>query len=182
MDDIQTLRAIAKGRGLSTFKYLGEVNKKWLEEMRELYRVTPFLPYQFLYSQEWRKAAGDQEIDATKLLKTYEQKYITQDIELDPILHQFNGIENLRFATLSYGETLETHLDDPQTKRLLIVIQGTQRVVFETGDEVDMIVGNTYFINGCYRHSVINTSLTGDRIALLCTFKNKKIPDLDIDF
>jgi aspartyl/asparaginyl beta-hydroxylase (cupin superfamily) len=177
MDDIRTLRAFAQGRKLITFRYLGEANKKWLADMYELYQITPAKKARTLENhgvQDWRKAAGDEVVDYVKLLKTYEQKYIDNDIELDPILQKFHGIENLRFATLNNGETLEKHLDNPWTKRLIIVIQGTQRTVFETGDDVAMSTGNIYFINGCYRHSVVNTTVKGDRIALLCNFKNNK--------
>jgi len=174
MDDLQTLKAFAQGRKLITFKYLGEANKKWLADMHELYQITTAKKGQDFGGQEWRKTAGDEEIDYVKLLETYEQKYIDHDIELDPILQQFHEIKNLRFATLNHGETLETHLDDPLSKRLLIVIQGTQRTVFETGDDVAMFTGNIYFINGCYKHSIVNTTVKGNRIALLCNFKNNK--------
>ena len=105
MKDIRTLRAFAEGRKFTTFKYLGEANKKWLADMYELYQITSAEEDQEDFGgQEWRKAAGDEVIDYVKLLETYEQKYIDIDIELDPILQQFHGIENLRFATLNNGE------------------------------------------------------------------------------
>ena len=81
MNDIQILRTLAEGRKLITFKYLGEANKKWLADMHELYQITPAKKGQNFVGQEWRKAAGDEEIDYEKLSKTYVQKYIYNDIE-----------------------------------------------------------------------------------------------------
>ncbi len=169
MKDIKKLRAYVKGRKLPKYKFLGKANSKWLNDMKTLNNSISDTDDPGIY----RKEIEGLEISNYDELLTYYSQKQNLNVKLDFILQQFEGISHQRFAILKKYETLPMHLDNPDTLRLVSIIHGTQTLLFEDKDAIDMSTGDIYFLNGCYKHSVIN-KINIDRVTFLCNCSNNE--------
>lgn len=169
MKDIKKLRAYVKGKKLPKYKFLGKANSKWLNDMR-IFNMSISDTYD---PGKYRKEIEGLEISTYDKLLTYYAQKQNITVELDIILQQFEGISHQRFAILKKYKTLPMHLDNPNTLRLVSIIHGSQTLLFEDNDAIDMSTGDIYFLNGCYKHSVIN-KINTDRIAFLCNCSNNE--------
>jgi len=169
MSDIKILRAYARGRKLPTHKLIATINNEWLSYAYEIYNSTQ---QSSNYAKQQREAdgiVGTEVSDYQDLIKFYNQYYPKQLI-LSKEYKILDDVHHCRFGELKLGHTIPFHIDEPFTLRSICIIKGEHRVDFENGKSVNMKPGQLYYINGCYKHSVINTGDI-DRIALLSKFK-----------
>lgn len=162
MKDFKTLRAYANGKRLPSVIKLGTVQASWIEYAIEISLKTPDSTG---YSVSNRTdVPGAQEYDYTKL-GNYIQKNMFDEIILDNVLNNFEGVFNVRFAILDSGQSIPEHVDSPWDYRLLCVLTGSHDFVSD-GQVTQMLPGDMYFVNGCYRHQVTNNTNI-ERIAFL---------------
>lgn len=163
MKDTKILKEFAKGRRLPHYRYIGKADSIWMDYIKTVCNKTP-------ESNEYSYAnRQDVELDFETykdFLASYIQKNVFDKIIIDRCMEQFDNVTNLRFAILKEGDTVPEHLDSPKTLRMICMIEGSHIFKFEGDVECTMNEGDIYFVNGCYRHSVVNTT-KGDRIALL---------------
>lgn len=168
MSDIKTLRAYAEGRRLPTFRLLAELPTSWIDYAYDLYTKTPVSSDLAKDARERTEILGTRVDGYDSLTEYYNQSCVDQ-IFLHESYEILVGAHNFRFGTLKHGSAIPMHIDEPFSLRGICVIRGSHKFVFENGDMMEMFPGELYFINGCYRHSVENSSDI-DRVALLNNF------------
>lgn len=168
MSDIKTLRAYAEGRRLPTFRLLANLPKSWIEYAYDLYTETPISSD---LARDVRESAGvlGTRVDGYDSLTEYYNQSCVDRISLHESYQILSGATNFRFGALKHGSLIPMHIDEPFSLRGICVIRGSHKFTFENGDVIEMFPGELYFINGCYRHSVENSSNI-DRVALLNNF------------
>lgn len=166
--DIKTLRAYAEGRKLPTFKLLAELPTSWIEYAYDVYTKTPVSSDLARNARESAGILGTRVDEYDSLTEYYNQSCVDQ-ISLDESYNTLSGAYNFRFGSLKHNSVIPMHIDEPFSIRGICVIRGSHKFTFENGDVIEMFPGELYFINGCYRHSVENTS-PADRVALLNNF------------
>lgn len=168
MSDIKTLRAYAEGRKLPAFRLIAVLPEPWIEYAYRVYSKTPISSDYAKEQRERDHILGTSVEEYDTLTEFYNQLY-PDNIVIHEAYDTLVGAHHFRFGELKVGHTIPTHIDEPFTLRGLCVIKGQHKFTSETGDSVIMNPGELYFVNGCYKHSVENTSDT-DRIALLNKF------------
>lgn len=168
MSDIKTLRAYANGRKLPEFKLITNISKEWLEYAYQEYLRTPISSD---YAKEQREADGilGTEVEEYEDLTTYYNQSYVDNILFPEEFNLLDGLHHIRFGELKHSSTIPFHIDEPFTLRTLCVIKGEHKFISETGAETMMYPGEWYFVNGCFKHSVINTG-DCDRIAVLSKY------------
>ena len=169
MSDIKILRAYARGRKLPTHKLITTINSMWVSYAYEIYTNTQQSSDHAKQQREDDGVLGTEVSDYQDLIAYYNQ-YYTKELILAKEYSVLEDVHHCRFGELKLGHTIPFHIDEPFTLRSICVIRGEHRVEFENGESVIMKPGELYYINGCYRHSVINTGNV-DRVALLSKFK-----------
>lgn len=170
MKQIEILKMYAKNRRLPLAIKLGSISAEWMHFALDKFNSTKTTNEQALEQRQSADILGTEIDNYENLIGVYSQKYITYQLDLDPVFACMKGIHHLRFAVLEPRSTIPFHLDEPFTLRFVCMLEGRHTFKFETGDEYDMRSGDLWFINGSYRHSVENLQ-ESKRVALLGKFQ-----------
>mgnify|MGYP000047107068 CR=1 FL=1 len=165
--DIKTLRQYAKLRKLPSLIKLGTLSDEINIGLLKLCESTEISNKR---ASDNRKGIYGVEHDhTTPLGKTYNQKHVDNFTFNIDCLNEFTNKTDWRFAELEPNGFIPMHLDDPSFYRFIAVIHGSHTVccITEKHNEVNMNVGDVYFINPAFKHSVTNNSKENKRIALL---------------
>lgn len=168
MNDIKTLRAYAKGRKLPVFKLLAIIPESWISYAYQVYSKTPISSDHAKEQRERDNILGIT-VEKYEYLTEYYNQLHPENLVISDAYNILDDAHSFRFGELKSKSTIPMHIDEPFSLRGLCVMSGQCKFVVETGDSVVMSPGELYFINGCYRHSVINDT-DSTRIALLNKF------------
>ena len=167
--NIKTLRKYAKLKKLPNIIHLGNIASETRHNLLELFKNTPESNYKTIANR--KGVYGVEHNETTPLSKTYNQHHLEVDnsFNLD-CLEKFNNKFEYRFGKLDANAVIPAHLDDPNSYRFLVILDGS--CIFKSAKEQSQQVmseSEVWFINSAYQHSIINKSK--DRIALLGKFK-----------
>lgn len=165
--DIKTLRQYAKIRKLPEVIKLGTISNKLCSQLFSLSQNTEITNERSVENRQG--TYGVEHDDTSPVGKTYNQKHVDNwgiDIKC---LNNFTKKFDWRFAELAPRGLIPMHLDDPYSYRFLIILYGSHvfRIQGESDKEIFMNIGDVYFVNPAYRHSVENLDKQHIRTALL---------------
>jgi hypothetical protein len=172
MADINTLKLYAKNRKLPEVVKLGAVPAEWISYANALANALSNTSDQALQQREEMNVAGTEIEDYAGLTKFYNQRYL-KDMTLPNEITRLEGVHHLRFGVLNEGAVIPSHIDEPYTLRFICMVAGSHKYHTESGLIYQMGVGDLWFINGSYKHSIENIT-PGTRIALLGKFDNSE--------
>lgn len=168
MSDIKDLRAYARQRKLPKAILIGSVDTSWISSALEHCNTLGPGLYNAVSERNQSDIYGT-EVNYQQIKNIYDQKKIPEfAIGLDPLINMFQGIDHLRYAILQPGSTIPAHIDSPYSLRFICMLQGNHTMEVE-GDSHYMVEGQLWFVNGSYKHSIINNH-SRVRIALLGNF------------
>ena len=172
-NDRDNLKAMALQRKLPDAIKLGSADSEWIQNALLLCSRMGDDTLLRLSEREKSKkmvtdsSGGNVKLDDLVWAVDYKQRILTESLGIDPM---FENHSHIRFAELVPKKILPYHLDSPWTYRFIIMLYGSHVFETELGNRYEMSVGDIYYVNGCYKHRIIND---GDvtRIAVLGNFE-----------
>lgn len=172
MDDVRTLKLYAKNRKLPLAVNLGIISDEWVKYAQNVASDLNNTSDIALAQRVGMDVKGTSVENYESLVEIYNQRYCS-NLSLPPEIEKLDGVCHLRFGVLETDGVIPYHLDEPYTLRFICIVQGSHKFHFENSNTFEMKVGELWYINGSYKHSVENTS-GNTRIALLGKFANNE--------
>jgi hypothetical protein len=170
INDIKLLKAYALNRRLPAVIYLGSLPQEWISYANDICKKLPDSSEEMYSERVEKKLKGTELKSYSHVTKNYKQKRIIDESIFSNIF-KFKNVSHLRFAILDSNSSIDFHLDDPTTYRFIFMVSGSHKYYHENQEEsLIMKEGEFWFVNGSFKHSIINDN-GFPRIAILGNFE-----------